>query len=331
MIAEKYPSIDGISLDEAQAILKTSQSGILGLAEVIRVLNCDATLADTVLRNLAAAGFLEPVLDRCPWLVWGTTALGRRLCLEKKRKRIDRNKVDYAISQLIKRADLINSDPARLQRITLRLFGSALEQQEDYGDIDIAISYEKRQLPDKERLRIEAALKTQAPDPSHRNFIENLFAAENQDKREIRAFLLKGLPHVSLMSDDPLKLGTPFRWLVDHDNSTDKRLPVSEAIVRPNVPSQLDEEANSETPIPPQTIMKAKHREVSPTSKFPVVGLHMDFEDAYFLEERKWTPLVDKNDNLVPNNRQSEPRLKFAGFQHLCEVWKRPMGGVDMM
>ena len=90
---------------------------------------------------------------------WQLTPNGTRLALEPKRKRIGRDKVQTIISELLARAKVINSDPNRLQRITLKLFGSALEELDDYGDVDVSIAYMRRQLSDIERERIENTLK----------------------------------------------------------------------------------------------------------------------------------------------------------------------------
>ena len=90
---------------------------------------------------------------------WQLTPNGTRLALEPKRKRIGRDKVQTIISELLARAKVINGDSDRLQRITLKLFGSALEERDDYGDVDVSIAYLRRQLSDIERERIENALK----------------------------------------------------------------------------------------------------------------------------------------------------------------------------
>ena len=138
--------------------------GGIGLEEVIRTFDCDALRADQILRALAVAGYIEPSDIRGQLLFWTLTPNGNRLALEKKRKRIDPEKVNATVLELINRAKIINSDPDRLQRITLKLFGSALQERDDYGDVDVSITYHRRQLPVEERERIEAALRTRQSD-----------------------------------------------------------------------------------------------------------------------------------------------------------------------
>lgn len=138
-----------------------------------------------------------------------------------------------------------------------------------------------------------------------------------------------GLPHVSLMKDDPKELGTPFRWLISHDMKIDAPAPVSDAINHPNAPLVVERE--EELPLPSVTTMKARHREIAPTTKVPVEGLYISLDDAARLEEMLWTPMVTRDGKLEPNDLQDDPRLRFAGFQHLCPIWKEPIGGVEML
>lgn len=62
----KYTSVEGVSLDESRAVLRSAtHRGNLGLEEVIRTLDCDAVRGDAVrgdavLRALAVADYIEP-------------------------------------------------------------------------------------------------------------------------------------------------------------------------------------------------------------------------------------------------------------------------------
>ena len=140
---------------------------------------------------MAEAGYVEPadILDGL--FYWQLTPNGTRLATESKRKRIGRDKVQTIISELLARAKVINSDPNRLQRITLKLFGSALEEHDDYGDVDVSIAYVRRQLSDIERERLENRLKARQSKSDRQSFHGRLMGAERQDTREIMAFLKK--------------------------------------------------------------------------------------------------------------------------------------------
>ncbi|WP_377513382.1 hypothetical protein [Octadecabacter sp. R77987] len=326
----KHASMKDLPLELVQAILRSAVNGrSVGLEEAIRTLDCDAHHADRVLRQMAEAGYLEPadILDGL--FYWQLTPNGTRLAMEPKRKRIGRDKVQAIVSELLARAQVINTDPDRLQRITLRLFGSALEKRDDYGDVDVSIAYMRRQLSDIERERVENALKARQSKSDRQTFHGRLMGAERQDTREIMAFLKKGLPHLSLMNDDPMDLGTPYRWLVNHEVKPDRPVDVPDDIVRPNAPSTLDQ--RSRRPLPPITLIEARHRAISATTKVAIDDMHIGLEDAATLDEKMWSPKVTRKGAFVANDIRSEKRVKFAGFQHLCPIWKQELGGVAML
>lgn len=326
----KHSPVKSLPLELVQVVLRSAVNGrSVGLEEAIRTLDCDAHHADRVLRQMAKAGYLEPadILDGL--FYWQLTPNGTRLAMEPKRKRIRRDKVQTIISELLTRAKVINSDPNRLQRITLKLFGSALEERDDYGDVDVSIAYIRRQLSDIERERIENALKARQSNSDRQTFHGRLMGAERQDTREIMAFLKKGLPHLSLMNDDPMDLGAPYRWLVDHEVEPERPVNVPDDIVRPNAPSILDQHPSK--PLPPITLIEARHRAISAKTKVAIDDMHIGLEDAATLEEQMWSPKVTHKGDFVANDIRSEKRAKFAGFQHLCPIWKKDLGGVAML
>lgn len=324
----KFVQIDGVSLEEARLILRSPGGGV-GIEDVIKIADCDARRADDILRAMATAGYLRPKTDRNQTFWWNRTLMGNRLALEKKQNRFGREKLETTIAALIHRAEKINSYPDRLQRITLRLFGSALDDRDDYGDVDIAIKYHNRKLSEPLRNHIEKSLKERQSEHERQTVMGQVFGADLQDTREIRAMLKKGMPHISLMSDDPMELGTPFRWLVDYDVKADTPLEVSNSIIRPNTPSVLESE--KVVPLPPVTMIKARHREIPASSKLSIEGLHIGLEDVAYLEEAMWAPRMTRDGMLVPNDVRDDRRIQFAGFQHLCTVWKEPISGVAML
>jgi hypothetical protein len=44
-----------------------------------------------------------------------------------------------------------------------------------------------------------------------------------------------------------------------------------------------------------------------------------------------WSPKVTREGAFVPNDVRNDKRVKFAGFQHLCPIWKKDLGGVAML
>ncbi len=327
----KFPPIEAVSIDEAREIVRhgnCNPDSRLGLAGVMRSLDCGAQRADEVLRAMAIAGYVRPDMSWGRDFCWKLTALGIRLAVEKKLTRIGRVKVREIVEELVRRAQTINADPNRLQRITLRLFGSALENRPDYGDVDIAITYHRRNLPEDERKRLTKELEQRQSKSERQTFLGRITGAERQDSREIRAALKQGVPHLSLMGDDPMELGTPFRWLVNHDMEKDVPAPVSDTIIRP-MPAVMERKEPS--PIPEMTLMQARHRAIADTTKVPVEGLHIDLEDTIRLEEALWTPEVTKDGRLQPKDLRHDPKIRFAGFHHICPIWREQIGGVEML
>lgn len=134
----KYPPIEGVTHSEARSVLRSAVGrGNLGLEEVIRTLDCDAAHGDAILRAMAVTGYIEPAGAFDQLFFWSLTPAGNRLAMEKKRNRVSPEKVQATIEEVVARAKLINADRDRLQRITLKLFGSALGDRADYGDVDV--------------------------------------------------------------------------------------------------------------------------------------------------------------------------------------------------
>lgn len=326
----KYPPIEGVTEGEARSVLRSAVGrGNLGLEEVIRTLDCHAARGDAILRAMAVAGYIEPAGTRDQLFFWSLTPTGNRLAMEKKRNRVSSEKVQATIAEVVARARLINVDGNRLQRITLKLFGSALEDRADYGDVDVSITYHRRKLSDDEKQRIETALYTRQSEHQRQGVLGRLMGAELQDTREIRAILKKGLPLLSLMRDDPMELGTPFKWLIDHDMEIDEPVEMMGSIIRPNAPAPYMQRAPKV--LPPATLIRARHRELSPNTKVPAEGLHIDTDDVARLDEAMWSPRMTGDGELVANDARKDPRIRFAGFQHLCPIWKEQIGGVLML
>lgn len=326
----KHPPIEGVTYDEARSVLRSAVgSGNLGLEEVIRTLDCDAARGDAILRAMAAAGYIETAGARRQLLYWSHTPIGNRLAMEKRRNRIGPEKVRATIAEVIARASVINSDRNRLQRVTLKLFGSALEDRADYGDVDVSVAFHRRTLSDEERQRVETALCERQSEYQRQTMFGRLMGAELQDTREIRAALTKGLPQLSLTRDDPMELGAPFQWLIDHDLEADEPTAVMEGVVRPNTLSVSIQ--NTPIALPPVTLIRARHRELSPTTKISVEGLHIGLEDVPRLEEAMWSPRITDEGELVANDTRDDPRIRFAGFQHLCPIWREKIGGILML
>ncbi len=230
----KHPPIEGVTQNEARSVLRSAVGrGNLGLEEVIRTLDCDAARGDAVLRAMAAAGYVEPAGARGQLFYWALTPTGNRLAMEKKRNRVGPEKVQATIAEVVARAKLINADGDRLQRITLKLFGSALEDHRaDYGDVDVSIAFHRRNLSNQEKQRIETALCARQSEHDRQSVFSRLMGAERQDTREIRAALKKGLSHLSGLWRDRHEEGDRCPVVVGRMSNAAQTLPDDPALLK---------------------------------------------------------------------------------------------------
>lgn len=266
-----------------------------------------------------------PFSERWPWQATSSPpvpvtnsssgALRQRETVWRWRRRESgsvRKRWQATIAEVVARARLINVDGNRLQRVTLKLFGSALEDRADYGDVDISITSHRRKLSGVEKQRIETALYSRQSEHQRQGVFSRLMGAERQDTRDIRATLKKGLPHLSLMRDDPMELGTPFKWLIDHDMEIDGPVEIRDSIIRPNAPAPYMQRAP--TALPPATLIRARYRELSPKTKVPAEGLHIGTDDVARFDEAMWSPRMKVGGEFVANDRGKTPVSGLPGF-----------------
>lgn len=111
--------------------------------DVSKFLEVSPRQAQTVLKELAKEGYLEPSDQEG---LFATTNLALRLRNVSAMKRMTREKVEELLQGLLERAAFVNESPeftAGVKRVTV--FGSYLDQQaEDFGDLDVAVSVERK-------------------------------------------------------------------------------------------------------------------------------------------------------------------------------------------
>jgi predicted nucleotidyltransferase len=79
---------------------------------------------------------------------------GPRLGSAKLLKPITRQKADVIIATLLQRVEMVNARPELLERVCeVRVFGSYLEERDDFGDIDVAVRTERKEGSGKDWVR----------------------------------------------------------------------------------------------------------------------------------------------------------------------------------
>jgi predicted nucleotidyltransferase len=69
-------------------------------------------------------------------------------------KAITRQKADVIIATLLQRVEMVNARPELLERVCeVRVFGSYLEERDDFGDIDVAVRTERKEESGKDWVR----------------------------------------------------------------------------------------------------------------------------------------------------------------------------------
>lgn len=326
-LLKKYGPVPGISIAAVQKIARQGlKRGFVGLETVMRVQGCKAIEADAVLRDMAVAGFVTlDTMRKGDRVTWELTVRGRALAMDARRKEITREKAAEILGAVRARACEINRDPDRLHRVRLFQFGSTLQERESYGDVDIAIKLLPRDLPKDQELRIKALLEGRAPESASYSFIGRLFLAAQQDRREIKSILTAGFAALSLTDEDLNDLGASYRVLVDHDTGTDEPVEASGSIVLTN-----ERRVEDYPQVPPVTAVEALRRVRVDHVKVERRLWWQVLSDPEGVEARAFTPVFDGT-KIVPADERKNPELGLAGFQHLCDVWKRDIDGVSMM
>lgn len=201
MYFDKSKTIEGVRLIKVRDLLRRMGGGRWmreGIADFIGKDIADAAVAE---------GFLEAdpkdSLGRVQKGYYGTTALGRRLRATKFLPRINREKAEGIIQDLIARADAINTDDALIFRVgEIRGFGSYFEDTDDIGDIDIIVQLEARHQDHSARNLARA----EASGRRFSGYSEMLGFGE----REVRGLLSKVSRYVSECMDDPRELKVEF-------------------------------------------------------------------------------------------------------------------------
>ncbi|ARD43521.1 hypothetical protein [Colwellia sp. PAMC 21821] len=132
-IIATLPAID------ARALLRKIKNEIINLSLIVRTLDISYKKALSIIEALSDEGFIELSPNSPPkYKQWLVTKEGSRLALASARGRYKKSTVDKSFREFLQRVNLINNDKTLLYRVKkVVLFGSYLDIQDTYGDIDL--------------------------------------------------------------------------------------------------------------------------------------------------------------------------------------------------
>jgi hypothetical protein len=322
----KHPLVPGIGLDAIRNLLIRHQkaNNRLLLATTVDHLGRPAEEADSFLRQLAEAGYLEWAVGRSEGRDWELTELALRLVADKLGPRMKREAVDSIVAKVIERARMINADPGRIARVVeLRLFGSALDTtRKDYGDVDIETRITTRTLPPDEVAQARANISAQVPQSWRSDIILSHFAEETYDRRTAMRALSRGIKELSLSEEGQIKrLGCEYRTVYRFDPDGAKELAPDEAITPRTKPQRKVVEDISSSSPPARTVIRPLALAV-PDEAVPTDDIHIRMEDLAYDEAIAWLGQSDARGGLRPIDTAPNPRQRFAGARYLFDEWR---------
>lgn len=336
MTKSKHKPVADVSLNQLKALFsRAGASDRISLGDAIACFKLDAKEADGLLRKVARNGYLTFERDRfqvdAPWKMQETA---HRLVADKLLPRIPREKVDEILEDLLRRARDINSDGNRLICITrLRLFGSALRDDlADYGDVDVEVTIEPKQLQNDEICRRKQIISKSIPNSFKDNGINRVAPEKFYDHKSARRQLKQGLRYLSLSENQLAELRCDFQTIYAFDPAAREEIdPSTDQIEAPiGIVSEVGTTQEPNT-LPPVTAISPEgipgNDETIPIEKTHLVSV----ESLPEIEGRTWLGSVASNGRLYPLDSSGNPETQFSGSQHLCPYWKEDIPGIEML
>jgi hypothetical protein len=137
-------------------------------------------------------------------------------------KPIPRAKADAIIAAFLQRVGQVNGRPELLERVCeVRVFGSYLEERDDLGDVDIAVSTARKEKSGKDWVR-ESLRRADESGRTFSSYIDRLFYAHT----EVMLLLQAGSRYLSLHTMDDLKeIGAPSKVLFKDSSGSGMQRP----------------------------------------------------------------------------------------------------------
>lgn len=146
------------------------------------------------------------------------TDKGNQLSVKSLVPRIDREKANGLVGDMIKRIEQINHDPSLLDYVTrVVVFGSYITDTNDLGDIDLCVSIVRRIDDYKEHTRARKAF-NEASGKRFSTYLDTLFYHQNVVKQRIK----NRSPYISLHDESDLELAAVTRTIYEFSPPVDK-------------------------------------------------------------------------------------------------------------
>jgi predicted nucleotidyltransferase len=124
--------------------------------EIADFFHIDDVKAHALIDEMAVRGFLQDSEQRPgdSRRFYECGPQGSRLASARLLKPITRQKADVIIARLLQRVERVNARPELLERVCeVRVFGSYLEERDDFGDIDVAVRTVRKEGSGKDWVR----------------------------------------------------------------------------------------------------------------------------------------------------------------------------------
>jgi hypothetical protein len=174
------------------------------------------TKARTLFDHLLAEEYIERVVgtpdDPAPndgKVRHRTTMKGQALLITTLAPRINRAKAEALLKGVLERVAAINADPELMHWVTeVRVFGSYLTDSDDLGDLDLALSYQRRPTKKDDLKGFTDAIKAFVArhGKQHLSWEDQMFLPERMMKQRIKG----RSPYISMHGIDELEQNPGF-------------------------------------------------------------------------------------------------------------------------
>ena len=183
--------------------------------EIADFFHIDDVKAHALIDEMAVRGFLQDSEQRPgnSSRFYECGPQGSRLASARLLKPITRQKADVIIATLLQRVERVNARPELLERVCeVRVFGSYLEERDDFGDIDVAVGTVRKEGSGKDWVR-ESLRRADMSGRTFSSYLDRLVYGHTEVMRLLKA----RSRYLSLHTMDDLEaIGALSRILFKH-------------------------------------------------------------------------------------------------------------------
>jgi predicted nucleotidyltransferase len=187
--------------------------------EIADFFHIDDVKAHALIDEMAVRGFLQDSEQRPgdSRRFYECGPQGSRLASARLLKPITRQKADVIIARLQQRVERVNARPELLERVCeVRVFGSYLEERDDFGDIDVAVRTVRKEGSGKDWVR-ESLRRADMSGRTFSSYLDRLVYGHTEVMRLLKA----RSRYLSLHTMDDLEaIGAFSRILFTHGSGS---------------------------------------------------------------------------------------------------------------